>query len=56
MHYYEASLHVKHTSNTYDTSFVLLTIPLGPSVLFTKSPIAIAPIKEDYRKAKTYAT
>ena len=51
MHYYEAPLHVKHTSSTYNTSFVLLTIPLGPSVLFTKSPIAPA-IKEDYRRAK----
>lgn len=25
-------------------------MPLGPSVLFTKSPIAMAPIKEDWSK------
>ena len=28
---------------------VFLTMPLGPNVLFTKSPIAMAPIKEDRR-------
>jgi hypothetical protein len=29
------------------TNNLLLTIPLGPSVLFTRSPIAIAPTNED---------
>lgn len=29
---------------------VFLTMPLGPKVLFTKSPIAMAPIKEDWNK------
>ena len=33
-------------------TIVTLTIPLGPSVLFTKSPIATAPIKEDYTTTK----
>ena len=27
----------------------ILSMPLGPNVLFTKSPIAMAPIKEDRR-------
>jgi len=26
-----------------------LTIPLGPSVLLMRSPMAMAPIKEDYK-------
>lgn len=29
-------------------------MPLGPSVLFTKSPTAIAPMKEDYKMMKKY--
>ena len=40
--------------STCNTLFVVLTIPLGPSVLLTKSPIATAPIKEDYRTTQAH--